>query len=395
MTTTTVPGPAADGSTSAKPAAVLLPTAGGRETWRALRAFARPHRGLGLGAGFTLVASTAAGLLVPPILGHIVDLVLDHRGPDSITAPVLLLVAIAVCQALLTGVGGLLVARFGETVLATLRERVVGRALGLPLEQVERAGSGDLVARVSGDVSAIAAAVRSALPSLASAGLTIVLTVVGLAALDWRFALAGLLAAPIQLYTLRWYLARSTPLYAAERVAEGVRTQQLLDSVGGASTVRAFGLTRQHVGAVRDRSREALDYALATNRLATRFFGRLNFAEFIGLGAILILGYWLVDTDRVSVGATAAAALYFHRLFDPINTLLGLFGTAQEAAAGLARLIGITQVPRPETPETERPRDTSIRIAHVDFAYAQGRPVLHDVDLTIAALPIACPTRRQ
>jgi len=262
---------------------------------------------------------------------------------------------------------------------------VVERALDLPLERVEQAGSGDLIARISGDVSVIANAVRSALPVLAGAALTVALTLVGLAALDWRFALAGLLAAPIQLHTLRWYLARSTPVYAAERVAEGARTQQLLDSIGGSDTVRAFGLHRLHVEAVRRRSRAALDYALASNRLSTRFFGRLNLAEFVGLGAILTTGFWLVGGGAVTVGAAAAAALYFHRLFDPINALLGLFGTAQEADAGLARLVGIADIPPAPPGHGAEPRDADVAARDVDFSYTTGNPVLSEVSFSIRA----------
>ena len=51
--------------------------------------------------------------------------------------------------------------------------------------------------------------------------LTIVLTLVGLAVLDWRFLLAALLAVPIQLHTVRWYVGRAGPLYARQRVAGG------------------------------------------------------------------------------------------------------------------------------------------------------------------------------
>src|SRR5699024_2368725 len=103
--------------------------------------------------------------------------------------------------------------RLGESMLAHLRERFIERALNLPLEQVEHAGSGDLTARVTNDVSVIAKSVREALPELARSMLTIVLTFTGLAILDWRFLLAALLAVPIQIYTVSWYIRRALPIY--------------------------------------------------------------------------------------------------------------------------------------------------------------------------------------
>jgi ATP-binding cassette subfamily C protein len=368
---------------TAKP---LLPTASDAQTWRSIATLSRGHRLLATGAALTLVAGTGSGLLVPPILGYIVNVVLTHQGANAVTAPVVLLLVVAVAQSVLTTLGEVLVARLGETMLAELREQVVDRALGLPLAKIEEAGSGDLVARVSGDVAVVADAVRSALPALAGAGLTIVLTVIGLATLDWRFALAGLLATPVQVIALRWYLRGSTPLYAKERVAEGARTQQLLDSLGGLETVRAFGLTGRHVESVRESSWGAVRLALSANRSATRFFARLNLAEFIGLAAVLAVGFWLTGSGTVSVGATAAAALYFHRLFDPVNTLLGLFGTAQEAAAGLARLVGVAHLPKPPTPaDPAVPADATVSLAGIDFDYSPDRPVLRAVDLDIAA----------
>ena len=51
------------------------------------------------------------------------------------------------------------------------------------------------------------------------------LTAAGMFALDWRLGLAGLAATPVYAFALRWYLKRSVPNYARERVATGERAQ--------------------------------------------------------------------------------------------------------------------------------------------------------------------------
>ena len=78
-----------------------------------------------------------------------------------------------------------------------------------------------------------------------------------------------------------------------------------------------------------------------------RFFARVNTAEFVGLTAILIAGFFLVRADLATVGATTAAALYFHRIFDPVAGILMNFDEGQNAASGLARLVGIAEMPAP------------------------------------------------
>ncbi|MFF2522906.1 ABC transporter ATP-binding protein [Streptomyces liangshanensis] len=378
-------GTTPDGAPGGEGGRELLPTASVKRTRAAVRELVRPHRWPAVAGLVTLVAATAVGLLIQPTLGHIVDAVTEGRPAGALTAPVVLLVMVAVVQGAATALGLSLVSRLGETVLALLRERFVDRALHLPLERVEGAGSGDLTARVTGDVSLIADAVRGALPELARSVLAIVLTLGALALLDWRFFLAALLAFPVQAYTARWYLRHAGPLYAEQRVANGAQQQQLLDTIGGGPTVRAFRLEKEHTGQVTARSWSVVELTMRGVRLILRFYSRLHLAEFTGLAAVLVTGFLLVRADAVSIGTATAAALYFHSLFTPVNSALVLIDDAQAATAGLARLIGVADLAPPVQPERPAvPRDASVTVRGLTHAYRAGHPVLHGVDLTLA-----------
>ena len=396
----TTPSPTADTG------AELLPIATPARTRAALRTLIRPDRSLALTGLGILVAATAVGLLVQPVLGRIVDIVADGRPAGDLTLPVVLLVAVAVVQGLTTTLGLTRIARLGETVLARLRERFVERALNLPADRLERAGAGDLTARVTGDVARVAEAVRSALPEMARSVLAILLTLGALALLDVRFLLAALLAVPVQLLTARWYVRRALTLYADQRVANGAQQQQLLETIGGAVTVRGHRLEEQHTERSAGRSRKAVDLTMRSVNLVLGFYGRLHIAEYIGLAAVLIAGFWLVRDGAVSIGTATAAALYFHSLFGPVNAALVLLDDAQSAAAGLARLVGVTDLAeQPEQPEqSEQPEPTAgkaapvsvprqrtasseaaVTVHEVSHAYGPGRPVLHEVSLTLKA----------
>ncbi|WP_103507576.1 ABC transporter ATP-binding protein [Streptomyces sp. SM13] len=387
--------------------AELLPVATPARTRAALRALVRPDRGLALTGIGVLVAATAVGLLVQPLLGRIVDIVADGRPAADLTLPVVLLVAVAAVQGLTTTIGLTRVARLGETVLARLRERFVERALNLPADRLERAGAGDLTARVTGDVARVAEAARSALPEMARSVLAIVLTLGALALLDVRFLLAALLAVPVQLLTARWYVRRALTLYADQRIANGAQQQQLLETIGGAVTVRGHRLEAQHTERSAGRSRKAVDLTMRSVNLVLGFYGRLHIAEYIGLAAVLIAGFWLVRDGAVSIGTATAAALYFHSLFGPVNAALVLLDDAQSAAAGLARLVGVTDlaeqpeaaagkadpvpVPHQRTAPDAAPDPTAatapgaaaVTVHAVGHAYGPGRPVLHEVSLTL------------
>ena len=285
----------------------------------------------------------------------------------------------AVGQAILTALGFALVAGVGQPMLADLREQVVDRALRLPAARVERAGRGDLLARVGDDVAVVSEAVVEALPALAGAALTVVLTFVGLAAIDVRIALAGLLCVPVQIAALRWYLRRANAVYGAERVAGGERAQALLDVVGGARTVRALDLAGVELPRVADRSTAAVAAAVRTIRVSTGFFSRLNFAELVGTAAVLAAGFLLVRADALSVGGATAGALLFVRLFDQFNVVLGTVDDAQRALAALARLVGVAALPPPaDPPAPPAPAldgsAAAVRVDGVGHAYVPGHP---------------------
>ncbi|MHA6625990.1 ABC transporter ATP-binding protein [Pseudonocardia sichuanensis] len=378
-------GGASNGVDNGGASAHLLPIATPARTRGALAGLVRPHRALLAGTVVTLVAASVAVLVVPALLGRIVDVVISRGVAGLVDALALGILVALVARALLAALGSVLVARLGELVLAELRENVVRRALDVPLADVERAGSGDLLQRVGGDIAVISEGVRRALPTVVISLLDVALTLVGLTLLDWRLALAGLAPLPIWILIGRWYLRTSGRLYAAERVAEGARTQTLLAGIGGAPTVRAFRRRAAQLARIDRHSTAAVRASVRASTAESRFGLVMNGAELVGVLSILVTGFLLVRADAVTVGAATAAALYFLRLFDPIGIMLYLLDEAQSAGAALARLVGVADMPAPPQPRAPRtPRDASVRLRGVRHAYDSGPEVLHGVDLEIA-----------
>ncbi|MGW5101919.1 ABC transporter ATP-binding protein [Streptomyces sp. NPDC004100] len=368
------------------PAPATLPVATARQTRVRLRAALRGRWPALWTALAALVLDSALTLAAPAAIGRITQTVADHRGTGALTGPVLLLAAVPVAGALTGWAATVLLARVVLTVTARLREEAVASALTLPVDLVEAGGTGDLVSRVSGDTERVSDAASGALGDFCAAALTIASALVGLAALDWRFAAAGLLAVPVQAYTLRWYLRTSRPLYAAGRAADGRRASALLGAFTALPTLRALRLGPGRLARVEAASAEAMTYEFRATRAATRFYGRLNIAELAGLSAILVVAYVLVRSGAAGIGAATTAALFFVGLFDPVNTLLGTFDSVQQAAAGLARIVGVTlSAPAPERPATppeERP-GAGLAVHDVRHRYGDGPEVLHGISLDV------------
>ncbi|WP_018157309.1 ABC transporter ATP-binding protein [Demetria terragena] len=362
----------------------LLPIADRRETVRGTLRLLRRYWVPTSGAVAAFLLAGLATMVPPWLLGVLVD---DVSTDQNRVVPLVLGIAGSACAAgvfMMLAVS--LMSRAGEPALADLREEVVTCALDLDSERVERAGTGDLLSRVGDDVRTVTEALGEVLPLVVNSVIAVAFTTAGLFALDWRLGLAGLAAAPLYLLGLRWYLPRSAPLYREERIAQGERAQALVDGISAAPTVRAFALEDVQRGHVERTSWRTVGIAETVFRLLTRFGTRNNMSELVGLLSILTVGFFGVRSDWFTVGAVTSAALYFHRLFNPIGALMMLFDQVQSAGASLSRLIGVTLMTPPAAREALPTGSAeAIELRGLEHAYVAGRPVLHPLDLRLEA----------
>ncbi|CAM2966138.1 ATP-binding cassette subfamily C protein [Williamsia muralis] len=375
----------------------VLPVASGRQT-RSWLAAALAHHRAAVARVIAVSALAAIASVTPALaLGVLVDRVVAGAG----TSVLLSIAAVAAAAALVGGVAAGLsvysVASLGAGLLADLRESVIRRALRMPTRVLEDTGRGDLLSRVTNDVAAVSKAVITVLPTMVIATILTAVSIATMVGLDWRLGLAGAAALPLYGLALHWYLPRSSPRYAAERRAVGERSQAMVESFTGLRTVHAYGLEASQASIVETKSAAARDISIAAFTVFTRMVGRVNRAEFVGLAAVLVVGFMLVEDGAVSVGATTAAALLFHRLFNPIGMILYSFADLQLAAAGLSRLIGVaisTDVDSDAPADAQidntliggaPTRGGAVELRAVHFGYDARRPVLRGIDLRIEA----------
>lgn len=358
-----------------------LPIATRAETSRGLLTALGKQGVLPVLALLALCAGVGAALLSPWIIGLIVDDIVE--GGRSLFPYGIALAGSVVLGAALTWVGRVLLARLGQLTIREVREAAFRSALAQPTSRIEAAGTGDLVARLSGDVRAVGQVVEEALPAFLSALFGIVLSLVGMGLLDGRFALAALLAAPLQFFALRRFLRRSAPVYREHRVVVAERGQRTIEAVRGVDTVLALRAEERHLERIAEASRRGIGLEVRATSVRNDFNVFLNLAELVGLSAVLVVGYLLFAGGEVELGAATAAALYFLALFGPMGTLLFRIDELQDAGASLARLFGVILLPSsPPREPTTLPWRGAIEVDRLGFGHRVGRRDLDAVSLS-------------
>lgn len=163
--------------------------------------------------------AVVASMVGPYLLGSLVERVSDSAAAArelhlertaAIFVLALIVQAVFVRQVRLRG------AMLGERMLADLREDFLVRSVGLPPGVLERAGTGDLLSRITTDIDRLANAMREAVPQLAIGVVWVALLLGGLAVTAPPLAPAVLIAVPLLVAGCRWYFKRAPSAYRSE-----------------------------------------------------------------------------------------------------------------------------------------------------------------------------------
>jgi len=345
----------------------------------------RHRRSLGTVVGLHALAAVAA-LAAPRIIGLLVDGVTAHTTTlTTVDQLALVLAAATVAQTVVTWFARRASFRMGEDVFAELREQFMSRVVSLPLSTVERAGTGDLVSRTTNDVEALSQVARYGVPSIFVAVVTVTITVVAALLTDWLVALPLFIGVPLLVVSTRAYLRLAPDGYLRERASYAVLNGVASETVDGARTVDALGLSRRRRARTDAALRDCFDAEVYTLRLRTIWFPQVEIAYLLPVAATLAWGGWLVFRGQTTVGTVTAIALYVQALSEPLDELLMWLDEIQVGATSLARVIGIADVPPDRTASGETPYDDRLAVTDVHYAYRPGRDVLRGVSLDLRA----------
>jgi ABC-type multidrug transport system fused ATPase/permease subunit len=366
-----------------EPVTRTLPIADMASVRRHARGLLREHRGtmttvIGLHA-----LAALASLVAPRLIGALVDGVTSGTTHSQINTLVSWLAASIVLQTVLTWAARRSSFIMGETVFAELREQFISRVTSLPLSTVERAGTGDLVARTTNDVEALSQVVRFGIPSLFVAVVTTVLTVVAAVVAGPLVAVPIVIGVPIMWISTRWYLRRAPAGYLRERATYAVANGVITETVDGARTVDALGLRSRRRQRIDDAIRSCFDAEIYTLRLRMIWFPQVEFAYLLPVAATLVWGGWLVAGGQATIGTVTAVVLYVQQMAGPLDELLSWLDEIQVGATSLARVIGVADVPPDRSPTGESPQGRDIGVEDVRYSYRAGHDVLKGVSLDL------------
>ncbi|CAL9667275.1 putative ABC transporter ATP-binding protein [Streptomyces sp. enrichment culture] len=329
-------------------------------------------------------AAVIASMAGPWLLGGLVERVSDGARDLRLELTAGLFLAALAVQAVFVRQVRLRGAMLGERMLADLREDFLVRSVGLPPGVLERAGTGDLLSRITTDIDRLGNAMREAVPQLSIGVVWVFLLMGGLVITAPPLALAVLLALPLLIVGCRWYFRRAPSAYRSEAAGYAAVAAALAETVDAGRTVEAHRLGERRVALSERRIREWTAWERYTLWLRSVLFPVINTTHVTVLASVLMIGGVFALHGWIDVGQLTTGALIAQMLVDPVGMILRWYDELQVAQVSLARLVGVRDIePEAGDPAVE-PEGRHVHADRVHFGYLEGVDVLRKVSLEVA-----------
>jgi subfamily B ATP-binding cassette protein MsbA len=356
--------------------------------WRRLIGYLGPYKARMAVAVLALVGSAALSLVFPLVIGQVVDSVLTQRNLDLLNQITLGLLVVFVFRSLTSLVENYNLNYIGERIVVDLRQELYSHLQKLSLGFFVQRRVGELVSRMSSDVTALRSALTNNVNVLIQQSLIMVGAIVVMLALNWRLSLFILVLTPLIIAigaAFGFWLQRTSTRIQDELAGATVVTEEVLQNI---REVKSFVREQYEINRYENAIGRAFQAALHLLRIRSVFGPLIAFLGFGGLATVLWFGGREVIENRLSVGELITFLIQGLTVAGALGSFVGLYSSVQEAIGATKRVFQIldTQPDIADAPDAQVLTRAEGRITFegVHFSYDERQEVLHNLTLEIA-----------
>lgn len=310
---------------------------------------------------------------------------------DKITlldAAALSVVAIALVGAVASYTESYLSTAAGLRIGRELRRTVYAHLQRLSLSFYEQRKTGDLVARLTGDVDAAYDFVSSALLGGAFDVVVLVGMLAVMFSMDWRFTLVSLAIVPPLFFVVYSLTRRIKASTRAARKQETEIASIAQEAISAVRTIKAFTGEEFEERRLDDAGGLFVRLAMTARSIKARLSPVVDVIVACGTGLVLFMGVRLVIGGRITAGSLLVFLLYIGKMYKPMRDLSKMADTVSKSSVAIERieeLLDTKSSVRSYPDAQPAPRLTGrLEFAHVRFGYVPEHPVLRDISFSVA-----------
>ena len=362
-------------------------------------AYCSRYRLLATGMMTCAVLATVSGILYPKLTGIIIDEVIAGNKSDQLLWMAAAVLASFFLRDFLNFVRLRFNNTFEQNVIFDIRTQLYDHLQRLPLAWYDDQASGDLMTRVSEDVTNMERVLIDGIEQ----GTIAVLQILGVGVIlfyaNSHLALLVILPMPLLALGALTYTRIAHQRHRVVRRAASAMNSLLLDNLQGILQIKSFGREQNEFRHFSEKATNLKTATLNAIWVWSYYSPAMSFISSVGIVLVLFFGGREVMAHAgeahpaFSVGQLTSFVLYVNLFYSPMDRLHQLNTMFQAARAAAERVFKILDTPTEPDVSRESARQLpplshsgrKVEFRNVQFSYEPGRPTLHDINLTAAA----------
>jgi ATP-binding cassette subfamily B multidrug efflux pump len=346
---------------------------------------------LGCLISIVMIACSAAA---PKLLGGLIDLLYDYWDGSGtgdlmgkLTNGLAALLVVYTAYSLLFYLKMLLLNNMvSRYFTCTLRIRISDKIRRLPVSYVDQTPVGDVLSRMTDDVSTMGNSLHQIIDTLMS-GFLMLIAIAGMMLREnWLLAVFVLIFTPASIFLSTKLSSLSEKHYHEMFTEMGNLNSLVEESFTNFATTKAYHLEdyAQRKHAVVNKRRADAEYH--ANFIASIVRPVIVFSNALAYILICLIGGWLiVNRDGVSVGIVVTILLYARQFSSPLEQIANGLGQLQHAKAACRRVFKLLDLPEETDADGKLPQEVAgnIRFEDVDFSYDKDCPLIEHLSLDV------------
>lgn len=356
-------------------------------TFRRLLKYIRPYWKYFTLSIITLIFSALLGLVLPLVVRNLVDVVLVDGDLSQLNLWTIGLFIVFIVQAIFSFIHRLSLSFVGERAIADVRIEVYSHLQRLSLRYFNDNRTGEIISRLTNDISQLQSAITNDLMALLRQGITLVGAAILLFWLNWQLTVIILLGIPPITLTMV-VLGRRIRKAAKEvqdSLAEAANVAE--ETTSGVRIVKSFARERYEIGRFSEKVNDTFAAAMTRAKISATLGPFIGFLAFASITITLWVGSYQVIQGNLTAGGLVAYLIYTLMVAGPIASLAGLYTQFQSALGSTERVFEMIDT----TPDiAERPNAMTLPAVtgrvifeNVSFDYTQSVPVLKKVSFSV------------
>lgn len=370
----------------------------GKRTMKAIARIlreAKPIRGWLVLSCFLCLCLILCTVSAPKILGNLIQQLYDYWSGELVTDDLLGLILKGLIPLAIIYISLSLVRLANMYLLnnvvsryftCNIRIRISEKIKRLPISFIDNTPVGEILRRMTDDVSHMGTSIHSLIETLSTGFLQIFVITVLMFFENWQLALAVLVITPLSVF-LSSTISQISEKYFHNMFTESGRLNSIVEETyTNYATTKAYNYEKTTIKRHEEINIKQRDAEIKATFISSAVRPCITFTNALAYIAVNLIGGWLILNRGVSVGTIVTIVLFAKQIAAPLEDIADAIGNLQRAVTSSERVFALLD--REEEPECtgtfgEEEILGDVKFEHVDFSYDKEKPLIKDLNLDV------------